>query len=72
MVVVMLDTSPDAAIERRRARSRSAVLLVLIALALAGAFGRTISAAMRPLIAAVAHIEGAAQPDALPRSGREP
>lgn len=68
----MLDTSPDAAIERRRARSRFAVVLALIALTLGGVFGRTISATMRPLITAVAHIKGAAQADALSRPSREP
>jgi len=68
----MVYTSPDAAIERRRARSRFAVVLALIVLALAGLFGRTISAAMRPLITAVAHLEGAAQADALPRPSRKP
>jgi hypothetical protein len=68
----MLYTSPDAVIERRRARSRFAVVLALIALTLAGVFARTISAAMRPLITAVAHMQGAARADALPRPGREP
>ena len=67
----MLYSSPDAVIERRRARSRFAVVLALIALALAGAFGRTISAAMQPLITAVAHM-GAARADAVPRPSREP
>ena len=50
----------DSAIDRIRARVRLIVAVALVAVMLGGAFGATITNAMRPLIAAVDQLGAAA------------